>query len=103
MMLNQYPSECRNVISRHETTEYPLNSVEIVMEHIDMESLDLSVLGKDEIEEIDLEEDIEMETIVVERDDDRSIKFKGKISLGRRVPAIVECTTFLERPVAGRN
>ena len=52
---------------------------EIVMEYIDMESLDLSVLGEDEIEEIDLEEDVEMETLIVERDDDRSIKFKGHV------------------------
>ena len=52
--------------------------VEIVMEHIDMESLALSVLGEDEQEEIDLEEDIGMNTIVVERDNDRDIKFTGE-------------------------
>ncbi|MER2538702.1 MAG: hypothetical protein ABTQ26_05625 [Azonexus sp.] len=63
---------------------------EIIMEYIDMESLDLSVLGEDEIEEIDLEENVEMETIVVERVDDRNIKFKGEVvasasSSGNRV------------------
>ena len=79
MMLNQYPSECRNVISRHEKRLSTRELGEIIIEDIDMELLDLSVLGKDEIEEIDLEEDVEMETIVVERDDGRSIKVKGKI------------------------
>lgn len=53
---------------------------EFIVQHIDtVGSLDLSVLGNDEIEEIDLEVDLDMETIVVERDDDCSIEFKGEV------------------------
>ena len=79
MILNQYPSECRNVISRHEKRLSTREPGQIIIEDIDMELLDLSILGKDEIDEIDLEEDVEMETLIVERDDDRSIKFKGHV------------------------
>ena len=48
MILNQYRSECRNVISRHEKRLSTRELGEIIIEDIDMELLDLSVLGKDE-------------------------------------------------------
>jgi len=51
---------------------------EIITEHTDIDLLDLSVLGDDETDDIDIDEDSDMKTIIVKRDNDRDIKSTGE-------------------------
>jgi len=51
---------------------------EIITENTDIENLNMGVLGEDEFEEIDNDEETDMDTITVQRDNDLDIKFTGE-------------------------